>query len=41
MLAKTLFLGGAAAAVAEADEQEIPIILVTRDGRTLRAGGLA
>ena len=39
--AKALFLAGARRAVAEADDQGIPAVLVTADGRTLFAGGLA
>ena len=41
MLAKALFLAGADGAAREADEGGIPAVLVTRDGRTLLAGGLA
>lgn len=42
VLAKALFLAGDAdTAAAEADELEIPAVLVTRDGRTVLAGGLA
>ena len=41
MLAKALFLAGEDAAVAEADELGAPALLVTRDGRLRRAGGLA
>jgi FAD:protein FMN transferase len=42
VLAKALFLAGDADnAAAEADELEIPAVLVTRDGRTVLAGGLA
>ncbi|MDH4103582.1 MAG: FAD:protein FMN transferase [Thermoleophilia bacterium] len=42
VLAKSLFLrADAAAAAVEADERCAPTILVTRDGRTLLAGGLA
>ena len=41
VLAKALFLAGSAEqAAAEADELEVPTVLVTRDGRTLLAGGL-
>lgn len=39
--AKSLFLAGAEAAAAEADAAGIPAVLVTGDGRTLLAGGLA
>ena len=39
--AKALFLAGAEEAVVEADESRLPTILVTADGRTLFAGGLA
>jgi thiamine biosynthesis lipoprotein len=39
--AKTLFLLGAEAAAAHASAHEIPAVLVTTDGATLRAGGLA
>ena len=41
VLAKALFLAGEHAAVAEADELGVPALLVTCDGRVLRAGGLA
>lgn len=41
VLAKALFLAGEDAAVAEADEFGAPALLVTRDGRLRRAGGLA
>jgi thiamine biosynthesis lipoprotein len=41
VLAKALFLAGEDAAVAEADELGVPALLVTRDGRVRRAGGLA
>ena len=42
VLAKSLFLRGkAAAAAAEANERCIPSVLVTLDGRTVLAGGLA
>jgi thiamine biosynthesis lipoprotein len=42
VLAKALFLAGDAdKAAAKADELEIPAVLVTRDGRTVLAGGLA
>jgi FAD:protein FMN transferase len=42
VLAKALFLAGSAErATAEADERGIPAVLVTRDGCTLLAGGLA
>lgn len=42
ILAKALFLAGDAdRAAAEADELETPAVLVTRDGRTVLAGGLA
>lgn len=40
VLAKALFLAGADAAVREADDRGIPAVLVTREGRTLLAGGL-
>lgn len=39
--AKALFLAGADAAREEADSLGIPALLVTRDGRTILAGGLA
>jgi thiamine biosynthesis lipoprotein len=39
--AKSLFLAGAERASAEADRAGIPAVLVTADGRTLLAGGLA
>lgn len=39
--AKALFLAGADAAREEAEELEIPAVLVTRDGRTILAGALA
>jgi FAD:protein FMN transferase len=39
--AKTLFLAGAKAAVRQANDESVPSVLVTRDGRTLLAGGLA
>jgi len=39
--AKSLFLAGAALAVAEADAAGIPAVIVTAEGRTLLAGGLA
>lgn len=39
--AKALFLAGAEAAAAEADATHTPALLVTTDGRTLKAGGLA
>jgi thiamine biosynthesis lipoprotein len=39
--AKALFLAGARAARDEADHLGIPAVLVTRDGRTICAGGLA
>jgi thiamine biosynthesis lipoprotein len=38
--AKALFLAGSHAAVAEADAQRLPCVLVTRSGETLLAGGL-
>ena len=41
VVAKSLFLAGADAAVAEADAAGLPAVLVTEDGRTLLAGGLA
>jgi thiamine biosynthesis lipoprotein len=42
VLAKALFLAGSAErAAAEADELGTPAVLVTRDGRTLFAGGLS
>ena len=41
VIAKTLFLAGAARAKREADAEWIPAVLVTRDGRRLLAGGLA
>jgi len=39
--AKALFLAGSEAALEEADELRIPAALVTEDGRTICAGGLA
>jgi thiamine biosynthesis lipoprotein len=39
--AKTLFLDGATAARERADELGLPAVLVTRDGQTLLAGGIA
>jgi thiamine biosynthesis lipoprotein len=39
--AKALFLAGSEAARTEADAGGIPAVLVTRDGRTILAGGLA
>ena len=39
--AKSLFLAGAERAAAEADERGLPAVLVTGDGRTVLAGGLA
>ena len=39
--AKSLFLAGAAQAVAEADAAGMPAVVVTGDGRTLFAGGLS
>jgi thiamine biosynthesis lipoprotein len=39
--AKALFLAGAKAALEEADDVGIPAVLITQDGRTIRAGGLA
>jgi FAD:protein FMN transferase len=39
--AKALFLAGSEAARREADELAIPTVLVTGDGRTITAGGLA
>jgi FAD:protein FMN transferase len=39
--AKALFLAGEDAGAAEADERELPSVLVTADGRTRLAGGLA
>jgi thiamine biosynthesis lipoprotein len=41
VVAKALFLAGTAAAREEADRLAIPAVLVTTDGRTIRAGGLA
>jgi thiamine biosynthesis lipoprotein len=42
VLAKALFLAGSAErAAVEADEREVPTVVVARDGRTLLAGGLA
>jgi thiamine biosynthesis lipoprotein len=38
--AKSLFLAGASAARAHADEHGLPAVLVTRQGRTLVAGGI-
>jgi FAD:protein FMN transferase len=40
VLAKALFLAGEDAAVAEVDGLGVPAVLVTRDGRVRRAGGL-
>ena len=39
--AKALFLAGSDAARREADELAVPAVLVTADGRTITAGGLA
>jgi thiamine biosynthesis lipoprotein len=39
--AKALFLAGAPTAAREADSAGLPAVLVTRDGQTLLAGGLA
>lgn len=39
--AKALFLAGAANALEEADRLDIPVVLVTQDGRTICGGGLA
>jgi len=39
--ATSLFLGGERSAVREANELGVPCLLVTEDGRTVRAGGLA
>jgi thiamine biosynthesis lipoprotein len=39
--AKTLFLAGAEAALRQATDEATPAVLVTRDGRTLLAGGIA
>ena len=39
--AKALFLAGSATAASEASALGLPCVLVTRDGRTLLAGGLA
>lgn len=41
LLATSLFLAGERAALAEADAAGIQAVLVTADGRTVRAGGLA
>jgi thiamine biosynthesis lipoprotein len=41
ILAKTFFLAGAAAARVQADREAVPAVLVTRDHRTILAGGLA
>ena len=41
VLAKALFLAGEEAAVAEAGRLRVPCLLVTADGRAVRAGGLA
>lgn len=38
--AKTLFLAGAEAAVKQANDDAIPAVLVTQDGRTLLTGGI-
>ena len=39
--AKSLFLAGSSAALERANEHGLPSVLVTRDGRTLVAGGIA
>jgi hypothetical protein len=41
VLATSLFLAGADDAVREADLDGTPCVIVTGDGRTLLAGGLA
>jgi FAD:protein FMN transferase len=41
VVAKALFLAGEDAAAAEADGLGVPALLVTRDGRVRRAGGIA
>jgi thiamine biosynthesis lipoprotein len=41
VLAKALFLAGADAALAEADEAGVPCVLVTEAGETLLGGGLS
>jgi FAD:protein FMN transferase len=41
VLAKSLYLAGAEDAQAEADEHEVPAVLVLEDGRVLLAGGLS
>jgi FAD:protein FMN transferase len=41
VLAKSLFLAGEHVATAEAETRRIPAVLVTTDGRTVIAGGLA
>jgi FAD:protein FMN transferase len=41
VLTKTLFLAGTAEARTQADREAVPAVLVTRDGRTILAGGLA
>jgi len=41
VLAKSLFLAGAGRAAREADALGVPAVLVTADGRTILAGGLA
>lgn len=41
VIAKALFLAGTDAARAEADDLGVPAVLVTADGRTILAGGLA
>jgi FAD:protein FMN transferase len=41
LMAKMLFLAGAEAAAREADELDIPCVLVTGDGRAILAGGLS
>lgn len=41
VLAKALFLAGEHAAAAEAEALRVPCVLVTADGRTVLAGGLA
>jgi thiamine biosynthesis lipoprotein len=40
VLAKSLFLAGERQAIAEASEHGVPCLLVTADGRVVRAGGL-
>ena len=41
VLAKAFFLAGERAGAAEADALDVPCVLVTADGRTVLAGGIA